>query len=418
MKLITTDKICVLASHHTLIYLLSFLSTLIFSTQALALVESMFIDPIDGHVDASNYLTENAYGFLPVPIIITDPAVGGGLGLTGLFFHEDDAELNARQEAMRSSDNASIHLIPPNVSFIAAAATGNQSYMGAAGHLGFFKQGNIRYLGFAGAADINLDFYGSGDGIVSQFLANNPIDIKTEAAMTSHHVKFRMPQTKVFLGPKFTYITSEVSINDFSLCQKPAQICNAVNRLINDFSDDFTTTGLGLIGQWDSRTNFFSPQEGYNIEIEYMIFDDAIGSDLNYEQLSIKDLNYWKINDQFRTNLRLDWQATFTDETLPPFAIPGMVLRGIPAMKYQGERIAVVELEFIWQMNYRWSVSVFGGSGRAAEETRALKYSNSINTQGLGFRYRIARRYGFDMGIDIAQGPDDRVFYIQAGSSW
>lgn len=35
-----------------------------------------FTDPIDGQLDMGDYLAENAYGFLPVPILITEPAVG------------------------------------------------------------------------------------------------------------------------------------------------------------------------------------------------------------------------------------------------------------------------------------------------------------------------------------------------------
>ena len=39
-----------------------------------------FIDEIDGQLDMGEYLAENAYGFLPVPILITEPAVGYGGG--------------------------------------------------------------------------------------------------------------------------------------------------------------------------------------------------------------------------------------------------------------------------------------------------------------------------------------------------
>lgn len=34
------------------------------------------IDPEDGMVDMSRYLQENPYGFLPIPLVITEPAVG------------------------------------------------------------------------------------------------------------------------------------------------------------------------------------------------------------------------------------------------------------------------------------------------------------------------------------------------------
>ena len=43
-----------------------------------------FVDPEDGALDLS-YFLENPRGFLPVPIIITEPAVGYGGGGAGLF---------------------------------------------------------------------------------------------------------------------------------------------------------------------------------------------------------------------------------------------------------------------------------------------------------------------------------------------
>ena len=45
-----------------------------------------FIDPQDNKFDASHWLLEKK-GFLPVPIIVTEPAVGYGAGAALLFFH-------------------------------------------------------------------------------------------------------------------------------------------------------------------------------------------------------------------------------------------------------------------------------------------------------------------------------------------
>ena len=56
------------------------------STQVRGELPEQFIDPMDGMFDMSEYLSENAHGFLPVPIIITDPALESGLGLAGIFF--------------------------------------------------------------------------------------------------------------------------------------------------------------------------------------------------------------------------------------------------------------------------------------------------------------------------------------------
>ena len=61
---------------------------------------------------------------------------------------------------------------------------------------------------------------------------------------------------------------------------------------------------------------------------------------------------------------------------------------------------------------------VFAGIGRAAQSFGALDDARSITSKGVGFRYLIARRYGFVMGADVARGPEETAFYIQAGSTW
>lgn len=43
-----------------------------------------FFDPVDGQLDLSYYI-ETARGFLPIPMIVTEPAVGYGDGGIGMF---------------------------------------------------------------------------------------------------------------------------------------------------------------------------------------------------------------------------------------------------------------------------------------------------------------------------------------------
>ena len=55
---------------------------------------------------------------------------------------------------------------------------------------------------------------------------------------------------------------------------------------------------------------------------------------------------------------------------------------------------------------------------RAADSFTDLGGSENIDSYGIGFRYVVARRYGFVMGLDVARGPEDTAIYIQAGSTW
>ena len=187
-------------------------------------------------------------------------------------------------------------------------------------------------------------------------------------------------------------------------------------------TDPAVDGGLGLAGLFchesDSRDNFFSPHAGYRYEIEHLWYRDFLGSDIEYQLTSFSGLNYWKLTDRFRAALRVSADYANTKSLIPPFATPGIELRGLPALRYQGNYVAVAEAEITWQIDSRWAVLGFAGSGRVANSIGDLKDGPSRVTQGGGFRYLVAKRYGFEMGLDIARGPEETVFYIQGGTAW
>lgn len=374
---------------------------------------SQFFDILDGQFDVSGYLSENAYGFLPVPIIITDPAVDGGLGMMGLIFHETDEEKQQRLKAMRKADKGAFkHLLPPSVSVVAGAYTGNDSWFVGGGHMGFFKQGRIRYTGGGGYGDVNLDYYGSGN-----ITLDRPVELKTKATGVFQSLQFKLGESSFFAGIAQRYINANISVNTFGSIDDrlPPAFIDALKRL---FTIDVTTSGLGVNLEYDSRDNLFSPRQGYKYKVEQLFFRGSFGSDINYELTRLQGLNYWKMTPHWRLGLKIDSEYARSENLLPPFATPSISLRGIPAMRYQGELVAAMETELTWQANSRWSVLGFAGAGRASNSTADFSSASTRNTYGAGFRYHIARRYGFDMGLDLARGPEDTVFYITAGSAW
>jgi len=375
--------------------------------------DSPFRDPVDGRFDASEYLAENAFGFLPVPIIITDPAVDGGLGAMGLFFHESDEAAAERKEAMRSDENAGRHLLPPSVSAGAAAYTGNDSWFLGGGHLGFFREGRIRYTGGGGYGDIDLDFFGFGE---LEF--DRPVSLNTEAFAVLQSLKFKVGDLPVFVGVAQRFISAVITPANLDFLADsplPPEIIDEIRQRLNQ---DVQTSALGFVSEFDNRDNFFSPRSGYRYNLDYYWYRDWLGSDIDYEHLSFHGLNYWKLSDKFRLGLRVQAEHVTTDSLLPPFATPSIQLRGIQAARYQGNYVGVVESEVTWQIDSRWAALAFAGVGRAANDWDEFRDAEDRVTRGAGFRYLIARRYGFDMGIDIARGPEDTVWYIQAGSAW
>ena len=370
----------------------------------------IFTDKLDGNFDASRYLSENAYGFLPVPVIITDPAVDGGLGMMGLFFHESEEEQAARLKKMQdeSNDKASHSLMPPSISAVFGAYTGNDSYLVGGGHLGFFNKGSIRYMGGGGYGDLNINFYGFGDVTLPI-----PLEINTQATAIMQTLKFKLGDSAFYFGPMHRYVDAQVSIiNSGNFIDK------IPSNLLPALSTNIVTSGAGLTVEYDSRDNFYSPTDGLKYELNYLWFDDVIGSDVDYTLTELTALNYFKITDHWRTAFRVEANYVDSEDILPPYATPYISMRGIPAARYQGQSVALSELEVAYRINLRWELSAFAGIGKASDSFSDFSESDSRVSKGAGFRYLIARRYDFNMGIDIAKGPEDTVFYIQAGSAW
>jgi hypothetical protein len=69
------------------------------------------IDEQDGKVDISDYLASTT-GFLPVPIIITEPAVGFGAGFAVAYFHQQK-ELNADRHPHQGPPSISVGFAVP-----------------------------------------------------------------------------------------------------------------------------------------------------------------------------------------------------------------------------------------------------------------------------------------------------------------
>jgi hypothetical protein len=84
------------------------------------------VDPDDGQFDLSDHLLKHR-GLLPVPIIITEPALGYGGGLAALWFKESLADAGARGVAQTGRQ------APPAIGALVAFRTQAGSSGGFAG---------------------------------------------------------------------------------------------------------------------------------------------------------------------------------------------------------------------------------------------------------------------------------------------
>lgn len=355
-----------------------------------------FIDPKDGNLDMDQWLAGRT-GFLPIPIIISDPAVGYGGGLALAFFHE------SKGEPQKEVDEDDMLSLPPSVSFLVGAGTENGSWLGAGGHVGSWKNDTIRYTGAAGYGDFNLKFYGIDPDKPPQ--DDNGLGFDIQGFLFLQELTFRINESNFFIGGRYAYFNATTNTDIF----------DSIPGIPENELDD-ATGGLGLIVNYDTRDNIISPSDGHLAKLHTMFYNDIFGGDYNYYKIKASSFSYWPILGNVVLGVRLE--GDFIGDEAPFYDVPYINMRGIPALRYQGEKVIVGELEARWDVTYRWSLVGFGGAGMTAQDFGDFGDESARFAGGAGFRYLIARRLGLRVGLDLAVGPEDTVLYMGIGSAW
>jgi hypothetical protein len=357
---------------------------------------SQFIDPKDGKLDTSQWLATST-GFLPIPIFVSDPAVGYGGGLALAFFHD------SKEEPTEEVGEDDILTLPPSVSFAVGAVTENNSWLAGGGHFGSWKQDTIRYTGAAGYGSINLKFYGIDPD--RELPGDDGLDFNLEGLIIFQELTFRVQESDFFVGGRYSYFNATTDFDFFG----------DIPGIPKEELDD-ATAGLGLIVNYDSRDNIISPSDGHLAKLHTIFYNEAFGGDYDYTKVKVSSYSYWPVMQSVVMGVRLE--GDFLDGEAPFYDFPYIDMRGIPALRYQDENVIVGELEARWDFTFRWSLVGFGGAGLTAESIGDLGDESAKWAGGGGFRYLIARRLGLRVGLDVAVGPEDTVLYMGVGSAW
>jgi outer membrane protein assembly factor BamA len=349
---------------------------------------SKFRSPEDGWLDVSSFLEEK-YGFFPLPLIITEPAVGYGGG-AGLMF--------LSKPLPHSEDG----LGRPNITVAGGFGTENGSWGTFAGDLRYWLDQHLQTLvGFV-YASVNLDYYGIGD---DPALANNPLRYNLEPKGGTARAKYRFGDSRIWAGLNYAFSATKVTFDKPP--GTPGEPAFRHESNVGGFTPSFT---------FDTRDNFFTPNRGTYLEASAGFFSPAFGGGEDFQRAGLVAMQFIPLSSKLFLGVRVDGAASFGNE--PFYLRPFITLRGAPTLRYQGEEVAQIETELRWQFWKRFSLVGFVGGGAVWNHREQFENTKTIVTGGAGFRYEMARDYGLHVGLDVARGPDDTAVYIQVGSAW
>jgi hypothetical protein len=347
----------------------------------------VFRDTLDGAFDISKFLLD-LHGFLPILSPITEPALGYGVVVAGIYF-------------LPKKDSPQGQFRMPDIAGIGGGYTQNGTWFAGGGYAGFWKEDRIRYRGLFGYGNINMKYYGSGNS----FLQNDPAEFSIESYFFLQQALFRIGESNFMLGGNYYFGKTEVTAFEESKIPE-----------VDPLDFDLINTGIGLIGEYETFNNVLSPTKGIRIQLNLAYSLEFLGSDRNLSRLSFFTLYYLPINDKWVSGFRAE--SMLASNNTPFYMLPYIKLRGVPVLRYQGEFTMLAETEQLVNVYKRWSIVGFGGIGTTIPSIDDAEFTPAVWNVGGGFRYKIARALGLQMGLDVARGPEDWAFYIVFGSAW
>jgi hypothetical protein len=356
----------------------------------------------EGEESASQGVERSESGrfrLLPIPIFITEPAIGEGLGVALALFHpvKGGKSPGRRLETPDSIDDMSASReAPPVVTAVAGAYTNNDTWIAGIGHANNWRADSIRYVGGVAGARVNSRVY----------LLGLPLSFSMDASIIHQKLKFRAGDSDFMIGFAMNYLDAD---NRFGL------------RLPDGIEDDpfrlsFRDVGLAGTVSYDTRNNTMNPRTGQLVDFSIWRYDEAIGGNFNYWSAGLKVLGFHSPTERLTLGLRAEFSAV--DGSPPFYAFPFVSLRGIPALRYQDEMAGALEAELRYLLAPKWEISAFAGLGYVSDKRPAFENPDSIYNYGLGGRYQVFDSHNVWMGLDIARGPEDWHWYISVGHPW
>lgn len=333
---------------------------------------------------ADHDTNSSASSFVFVPYPITEPAIGSGL-LAGPVW-------------MRSGPSVGTGPSKPQAYGFGALWTDGGSRGVVAFDHRAWDDGRWRTTALAGQADINFHYAGLSpepDQDLGFTLSTTGFSLQAQRSLGSGPNSFA-----------FRIFAARTKV-DFDLGLPP--------ELVSE-KTDAKVAGVGLSWSRDTRDDIFTPSRGQSLSIGANFYPSFLGSSFDQQTLLLDWAGYRQALGKGVIGTRALFEASYGD---PPFYLrPYVSLRGVSALRYAGETAGSVEVEYRQPLGKRWDVLMFAGEGAACSSRTSSDICKSVSTHGVGIRFKAKKLFGLTVGLDLAQGPDGSVRYIQIGNAW
>jgi hypothetical protein len=256
----------------------------------------------DGALDISEFI-DQAYGFVPMVVPITEPAVGFGAAGGLMFIDKPQGEAKAGFGR-------------PNLTMVGGLSTENGTKGVMAGDVRHWMDDRLQtQAGFA-YASVNLDFYGIGK---DSTLKNHPLSYNLEPAGGMVGAKYRLEDSRFWAGLSYAFANTRVTFD-----------APAGTPGLPDFQRESQVGGLTPSLTYDSRNTIFTPTQGTYVEASAGLFSSALGGDDEFQRVNVTAMQFLPLHKELTLGVRGD--VILSSDDTPFYMRPFVNLRGTQAM--------------------------------------------------------------------------------------
>jgi len=179
----------------------------------------------------------------------------------------------------------------------------------------------------------------------------------------------------------------------------------------------FEASGIGLVGQHDSRDRTDSPRQGWLLNFNNIVYrPKAEGSD-NFSVYRLDYRHFWSHGQGHVLAVRQSNQWT---QDAPLGANAPVQLRGYTIGEYLGKSMSSIEIEERHRFAERWTATVFGGVACLYGGDRSgCSTADLFPSAGAGVQYVLKPAQGIVANLEFAVGKDgNRAVLFKMGYAW
>lgn len=330
-------------------------------------------EPADAPSDSKG-ADEKEKNYVIVPLVVGNPSIGNGGGVTGMYFFDKSDE----------EDTSPRSFLQPG-----ALYTHTKSYVGwfMANH--FSMNDSLRLRGGVAGGRINNDFEDPRGGN-----AKFAQDFRAIFFQGRYEVA-----DELYLGAQAKLTSVDYDPKD-SKAEEYLDLVGATNT---------TNAGIGPLVTYDTRDNHRYPSKGIYAEVRGFINPESWGNDDTYSK-SVAELNHFVTLTEENVLASRAFFTTCSPDT--PYSGQARLgkrsdIRGFKNGEIFGRTMLALQTEYRWIIASKWTLVPFVSVAKLwDDELDERGFLSHYYSGGLGIRYRVHESEKVNFRVDVAVGNE------------